>query len=515
TWVLEPPPRWPSGQAPRAEAQTLISKRALGFEGRGIDNLDAGELQNPARAQELDQISEAHGDASSNPFITLSSGIGILTSGVLGAFYALAQKEKSANLATIESVSFQFSSLAAKESEFKKLSSIYEETLAELTGSKSEIEGLKQEILKLEKELESKSSRIDDLNAEILSLCGEKSAFIKELESLREEYAESKLVSEKQAESDAKLLEESGKKLDDIKEKLESTLTELDKNEVLVKELTDERDDLKKTLAFEVDKVNSLEEELQFIQKTLEDTRDQAADVTGRLEVSDNTCKNLETDISRLQTEYSEAKEALQNNIDRLRQTVEMLTVELGSTKDDYEKTKEELERVSVEIQEISENRDSLSKELVETYKKLENTIYELKEEKKSAVSLTKEVDSLKAEILEDKESRKSLETDLEEATKARSDVDESRGRLTISSHENGDLKKTNISNLKTKIKLFIIVKLGNERESLDKKGSKLEKELAAAKGEILRLRTSDVSLQTLKNALTRVEVKMKMQQLL
>ncbi|PWA62263.1 hypothetical protein CTI12_AA365630 [Artemisia annua] len=36
-----------------------------------------------------------------------------------------------------------------------------------------------------------------------------------------------------------------------------------------------------------------------------------------------------------------------------------------------------------------------------------------------------------------------------------------------------------------------IIVKLGNERESLDKKVIKLEKELAAAKGEILRLRTS------------------------
>nr|GEU64220.1 hypothetical protein [Tanacetum cinerariifolium] len=220
----------------------------LNLKAKAAQNL---ELENPARAQELDQISETHGGASSNPFITLSSGIGILTSGVLGAFYALAQKQKSANLATIESMTTKLvekeaaivsmqknfesklqnekeerneqikkidrltvnlkkasddkeelnmqlkdklfsievmqerinllnneikdkednlanvgSALAAKESEFKKLSSMYEETLAELTGSKSEIEGLRQDILKLEKELESKSSRIDDLNAE-------------------------------------------------------------------------------------------------------------------------------------------------------------------------------------------------------------------------------------------------------------------------------------------------------------------------------------------------------------
>ncbi|PWA34550.1 hypothetical protein CTI12_AA617990 [Artemisia annua] len=42
-----------------------------------------------------------------------------------------------------------------------------------------------------------------------------------------------------------------------------------------------------------------------------------------------------------------------------------------------------------------------------------------------------------------------------------------------------------------------IIVKLGNECESLDKKVIKLEKELVAAKGDILRLRTWMSSLET------------------
>lgn len=42
----------------------------------------------------------------STSFVSLLNGIGIVSSGLLGALYALAQKEKSAAVATIETVSF-------------------------------------------------------------------------------------------------------------------------------------------------------------------------------------------------------------------------------------------------------------------------------------------------------------------------------------------------------------------------------------------------------------------------
>lgn len=42
--------------------------------------------------------------ASQNPFLSLLNGLGIFSTGVLGAFYALARKEKMASEATIESV---------------------------------------------------------------------------------------------------------------------------------------------------------------------------------------------------------------------------------------------------------------------------------------------------------------------------------------------------------------------------------------------------------------------------
>lgn len=40
----------------------------------------------------------------STSFVSLLNGIGIVSSGLLGALYALAQKEKSAAVATIETV---------------------------------------------------------------------------------------------------------------------------------------------------------------------------------------------------------------------------------------------------------------------------------------------------------------------------------------------------------------------------------------------------------------------------
>ncbi|KAC9657508.1 hypothetical protein E3N88_39569 [Mikania micrantha] len=622
----------------------------LNLKAKALQNSASDESEHPAREQVLNQIAEVptHVDASSNPFITLSSGLGIIASGVLGAFYALAQKEKSANIATIESMKTKLaekeagtvsmqksyesklqklkeekneqirksnqekesligqltsandtvsrlgkelqkekkvilelenqidhltvglkkasddkeelqvqlkdklfsidalqerismlnaeikdkednlanvsSALAVKESEFKKLGSMYEETVADLSGTKLKIEKLKQEILEREKDLEMKSSNIDDLNAKIRSLCDEKDIISRELESYKNEYNELKIYSERQADSDAKLLEDSGKKLEELKEKLELTLTDVAKKEELVNELINERDSLTKTLAVEMGKFKSLENELQVTQKMLEDTRNEAAELTGLLEHSQDTCKNLEKELSKVQAEFSESKTALQESIDSLKQTAEILTNELGSTKDAYVKTKEELNRVLVEIQEISEIRDNSSKELMETYTKLENAINELKEEKQNVASLTKEVNSLKTESLEDKESRKSLASDLEEATKALDEMNQNTKILT----RELDTSRIKISGLEDEKEVLykslheqkqaiqearenmedahsMIVKLGKEREHLENKGSKLEKELAAAKGEILRLRNESSDSKPVKKVVKNV----------
>lgn len=58
-------------------------------------------------------------DAPPNAFFSLLNAVGILSSGVLGALYALARKEKAENNATIESVSFYWKHMS-KSSEGRR-----------------------------------------------------------------------------------------------------------------------------------------------------------------------------------------------------------------------------------------------------------------------------------------------------------------------------------------------------------------------------------------------------------
>ncbi|KAI3782683.1 hypothetical protein L2E82_12737 [Cichorium intybus] len=106
--------------------------------------------------------------------------------------------------------------LEAKEFEFKKLSSIYEESWVKFGDLDSEIEGLKQETKKLEKKLGSKSFNVDELNDDIQSLYGVKNVSSEELESVKREFNEVNLYAKHKAPSDARLLEETGKKLEDF-----------------------------------------------------------------------------------------------------------------------------------------------------------------------------------------------------------------------------------------------------------------------------------------------------------
>ncbi|KAI3765055.1 hypothetical protein L2E82_15079 [Cichorium intybus] len=74
--------------------------------------------ESSARAQERNQIAEVptNGDSSSNPFLTLSSGLGIVASGgVLGVFYALVQKESKNGVDTLYIMSLDDEYQRAKE----------------------------------------------------------------------------------------------------------------------------------------------------------------------------------------------------------------------------------------------------------------------------------------------------------------------------------------------------------------------------------------------------------------
>lgn len=410
-------------------------------------------------------------------------------------------------------------SLQQKETELKNLISVYKQTKDELPKAESEILALTDELQNNKKELELKNSLVGELNARVNSLLVERDDSKQKLDAVQKEYKELKLSSENKTASNAKLLREKKEELHQLKEKLELALNEACEKQATIAKLTQEKDVLRKMLDNELSNVKNLKYELQITQETLGKTKNEASDLEKQLKQSKDSCADLETEISRIRAEFAEVKRTFENSLDEAKRSGEVLASNLTAAKEVLKKTTEELQNVSRELEATAENRDSLQKELVNVYRKAEATANDLKEQKKIVSSLSKELQALEKQTLKDKEARKSLETDLEEATKSLDGMN--RNALALS--KNLDKANSQISSLEDeKAVLYkslteqksianesqenmedahnLVMRLGRERESLDKRAKKLEEELASAKGEILRLRSQINSSKTLVN---------------
>ncbi|XP_058226854.1 MAR-binding filament-like protein 1-1 isoform X2 [Rhododendron vialii] len=397
------------------------------------------------------------------------------------------------------------STLSAKESDLKRLNSTYEQTKDELAGANSEITRLKQEFLRNEKELELMNGVVDGLNAQIRSLTEQKEDSIRKFDAIRTEYDDLKSSSEEKAAANVKLLGERDCDLHQLKEKIDIALTELSRNQVLIPDLTQEREDLRKMLDIELKQVENLKSEPQLTRENLGKSRDEVSDMQEQLNQSRSLCLDLELEISKVKVEFSKAAELFHLKFDEAKCSSEVLAAELKSANDVLKKKKDELRIASLELAAAAENNDILRKELVDVYKKAESATHDLNEERKVVTSLNKEL----KDLVSSKESRKSLEMDLEEATKS---LDEMNLNALLISREL-EMSKSQISSLEDEKHVMynslveqkqfsqearenmedahsLIMKLGMERENFGNRAKKLEEELALAKGEILRLRS-------------------------
>lgn len=401
------------------------------------------------------------------------------------------------------------SKLAEKESEIDRLSSMYQQSQDQLINLTSEIKELKDEVQKRERELELRRVSEDNLNVQLNSLLLERDESRKELHAIQKEYSEFKSNSEEKVASDAKLLGELEKRLHQLEEQLGTALGEVSKNEVLIADLTQEKINLRRMVDAELDNVNKLKQEIEVTMESLEKSRSEVSDVTVQLEQSRDLCSKLEAEVSKLQMELEETRTSIQRNVDETKQGAELLAAELTTTRELLKKTNEEMHTVSNELALVSENRDSLQAELVDVYKKAEHAANELKQEKNIVATLEEELKFLESQITQEKELRKSLEEELEKATESLDEMN--RNVLALAEElESANSRMSSLEDEKEVLQKFVseqkqisqearenledahslVMKLGKERESLDKKAKKLEDEMAAAKGEILRLRS-------------------------
>lgn len=422
-------------------------------------------------------------------------------------------KDKDSKVQSLSSL------LSQKESECDNLIIINKRAKEDLSEANSQIEYLKEELLKTQEHLNSKTSTVDDLNSRVTSFTSERDDTTRKVETLQEVYNALRSSSEKKAASDAELLEKKEHELHQVEEKLKLALNEVTSNQNSIVHLTQERDGLKNLLELKVNNVKNLQNELQITKETLQTSRNEVANVQEQLGKSRMTCEELASEISRAQGEFIEVRESLTSSLEEARSNSKTLSEELTSVRKDLETDRGKFQTVSDELQEVTETRDRLKKELLEVYKKAESASHALKEEKKAVVALQKQLEGSEKQIREDKEARKSLETDLEDATKSLDEVNKNIVMLSReldianSRVENLEAEKDVLYNSLTEQKNLsneareniedahdIIMKLGKERDSLDKRGKKLEEELAAAKGEILRLRSERSSSKSSAN---------------
>ncbi|KAI3848436.1 hypothetical protein MKW92_023096 [Papaver armeniacum] len=400
------------------------------------------------------------------------------------------------------------SALADKESEFKDLGFVYIQAKAELAEANANIAVLNETILKTQKELDLKNSTVNDLNARITALVGEKDDVNQRFESVQEDYHNLKISSEKKAALDAELLAKREHELNQLQEKLGVALQDASNKDILVADLTQEKDNLLKMLKLEAKLVATLRNELQVTEETLRISKVEASDLSELLQQSQKSCEDLSSEISKKQAEFDETSKILKKNVEDARSNSEFLSNELASVKTALKKSKEESRSVSEELKSAIQTREELKKELIDAYKKAENTARSLEAERNTISSLKKELETSEKQAASVRESRKTLETDLEKATKALEEVNKN---VIILSKEL-DVANSTVSNLEAdKETLYkalmeqknissearenvedahnLIMRLGQERESLEKRVKKLDDELGSAKGELLLLR--------------------------
>lgn len=411
------------------------------------------------------------------------------------------------------------SKVVEKERECDELRSVYQKSRDQLKGLDSEIQELKDTVSKNELELEIKNLTLKNLNEDLTSLITERDESSKNLDGILKEFDEFKFSAEKKMDLDDERLGEREKQLHEVEERLNIALDEVNKDGVLIANMTRETENLREKLDVELKSEKILEQELKITQEMLHKSRNEASDLSKQLQKSRSLCSELEAEVSKVKAEFTKALKSLQWEIDESKEGKESLAGELLSVKELLGEMNEKLQIMSQELAAAEQKCDSSEKELIDAHRKAEAAADALTEERKIVSSLNNELLVFKTEISRHKEAQKILEADLEATIRSLGEKTQNESTLlrnlesansTISSledeknslHKSLDEQKQMNQEARKNLEYAtnVVMELGKELESLEKGRKKLQQELAFAKGEILQLRSQINTSKTTEN---------------
>ena len=400
------------------------------------------------------------------------------------------------------------SKLSERESEIGKLTSAAEKTRNELEEAVSALTQLEVDHLAVNKVLDLKKSEADDLKKKIELMTVERDEALGKNQILQGEFNQLKSNFEEKSASDFDLLTKRDEEVQRLEENLATALNQAKSSWELITEMTLERENLKIKLEEESKNLKLRKEEHLLAQQNLEDYKRAVSDLSTQLQENEKVNEELKSEISLLKKESAQAEMLLKTSLEEARLAVGSLSEEIELIKGALTKAQEELAVTSAELNAGIKARNALEDGLAVAGEKSTFLALELERERNTVATLKSLLEASGQQKEELSRERKEVERNLEDATRSLAEVNE---RVIALTNELEDGKSVNNALQAEKEMLYdslmeqtktareareniedaqnVISHLGVERESLEKKVKKFEEELAASKGEILRLR--------------------------
>ncbi|XP_044448752.1 MAR-binding filament-like protein 1 [Triticum aestivum] len=407
-----------------------------------------------------------------------------------------------------ENITELSSSLSTKEGDYQSLHLMFNQTKESLEHANSRMEQLEKYVYAVKNDIKSKISSIDSLNEDVQTLYRAKSDAEEKISELMKQYTELEAASKMRASRDSELLSNKDGQLNQLEERLSTALSDSSEDRIIIAELNSELEANRTMLLNEVETRKKLSDLVQSTEDALKESRNELFKLSEELNEVNISNHDLTTQISEFTNESNEVKQALIKKVEEAESVCKALSDELASVKEIHQKTQEDLEVTSNQLVSIKEVHDELSKELLDAYKKLESTTDELVRERRINATLNRELEALVKQSQVESEARRALQADLDEATVSLNEVNESTlflsnkldstvSRISAIKEEKEVLsaalleqKKSTAEAQKNMVDAqHLIKRLGMERENSEIRSTKLEEELATAKGEMLYLR--------------------------
>ncbi|KAL1292853.1 MAR-binding filament-like protein 1-1 isoform X2 [Arachis ipaensis] len=411
----------------------------LRFKATALENDEGNTLENIQK----EETALGNDRPLSSSFVALLNVIGLLSSGVLAALYATAQKETTA---AFETIHLMDSKLKEKEELIASLKNTYEFKLLEeeeertkqLGEAKEEQQALISKlssaeitIIRLEQEVKGEKKLVEELKLQIDSLetiLSKTSAEKKDLEEKLKEKVDSTETLEQRINmlnSDLKdkeagvqnlvlTLAEKESELMNLTSTYEKTKDDLSNAQLQIQELNDELLKSRKELEAKDSLANELNSKVSALTHENDDSRRKYVDMEKAYNYLKYTSDTSENNAARLLREREE-------ELDQLKEQLQLVSDTATANKFDIANLSLERQHLKESLEKESEKVNSLQSELQTTQADLEKSREEasvlekqLNESNKLQKSLEAEVSNLSSELTEVDES---LQRSLEKAT--------------------------------------------------------------------------------------------------